>query len=469
MRMAKSVLWAVLAAGSLVACWMTLVGVPGALAEAERIVEVQPQPAPAATDGSVPKEGSGSEAEAAGTGDAVTTIQGDRLVGRVLGLDSSGRLRLVGPQFEGEVLLRMASVGNITLQCKESQTKFDEVAMTNGDRLFGDISGITPEEVVLDSASAGQLKLPRKMVSSLTFAKGKTALVDSDFSRKRMEPWVSKSGSWTFSGGGLTCSAGGENMIFAKVEQKEAITFEATVEAVSGNNLQCELIFFSDTTDSPYGRNSIFCQFNSYEWYMYYNTRNEGTNSVQSGRYGNRQIRSGTFRVSYDPDSGKATVWKDSVQLGEAVIPFKPNGGQFVMLRCNVPTKVTSIKVVQGVASPSSTEGKAEEKTDIIKFVNKDTLSSKSLALEAGQCTITTDYGEMKVPVGNITTVFFRKEGREEPRRQAGDVAVETCDGTFTLQLDKVTEEYLTGKSDALGSLQVRRNAVREVRFNIYK
>jgi hypothetical protein len=370
----------------------------------------------------------------------------------------------------------VSTLDTIALKSDQKETGADEVLLTNGDRIVGEVAAITPEAVLIETQAAGRLKIVMRVVRSVSLSQASASVIESNFASGTLEPWVSRGGSWSIAEDTLVCrNRGGGNALYAKLEQKEAVTMVAKVQATEGTPMRCEMVVFADTAEGGpnegrYGRNSLFAMFYDYEYYL--NCVREGnTNTIVNRSFG-RQVQQGTLRLAYDPGTGKARLWLDSADLGQYDVPNKPAGGQYVIFNSQYPLRVQYLAVLRGIVPPSGEElgsgGPAADET-IIEFANKDRVSVTAVALADGQLACTTSYGELKSPVNSVGRVLFGKKGREEPRRQNGDVRVRTAAGRMTFQFERLTADSLVGRSDYLGEVTLKRSAVREIKFNIYR
>jgi hypothetical protein len=409
--------------------------------------------------------------------DGAVTVQGDRLNGTIVAAEAGGKLRLTGPQFEGEVQVLVAMLDSIILKGDEKESGADEVVLTNGDRVVGELAAITPEGVSIETQSAGRLRISPKVIRTIGLARAAGSVIESNFSAGTLEPWTARGGSWALADDVLMCRnrGGPGGALCAKLEQKEAVTLVAKVQAVEGNALRCDLVVFADTAEGGpnegrYGRNSIFAMFYDSEYYLHY-VREGSTNSIVNRGLG-RQLREGILRLAYDPATGKARMWVDSTDLGQYDVPNKPTAGQFVLFNSQYPLKVEYLAVLRGVVAPSGDDigpGGPAADTTTIEFTNRDHVSVTSVSLADGQLVAATSYGELKCSIASASRIVFGKKDREEPRRQKGDVRVRTAGGRLTLQFDRLTADTLVGRSECLGEVKLRRNAVKEIKFNLYR
>jgi hypothetical protein len=234
-----------------------------------------------------------------------------------------------------------------------------------------------------------------------------------------------------------------------------------------GRYIDCELVVFADTSDGPYGRSSVVARF-FHTQYMVMCTRDGGQNHVVNNSTG-RMLTQGTLRLAYDPATNKAHLWIDSTDLGEYAIPMNVGQGNYVMFNARQPCRVTRLRVMRGIVPPAVEEKEVETESHVVRFANKDRVSANDLALADGKLKLKTAFGDVASPLAKVESIAFRPKGIEKPRRQKGDVWVETTDSRLTVQFESLTPEFLVGKSDSLGEVKVRRACIKAIRFNIYK
>ncbi len=400
-------------------------------------------------------------------GDVVTTIRGDKIVGKVLTIEHGGKLRLTAPHFEGEVVIIASALDTVELNPKEKTKGDDEVNLSNDDRIVGEIAAITPEAIIVETKATGPIKIARNIVRSINFSRGTLTAIESNFENGKMEPWTSR-GGWTLGGGAAQCHVQGDcATLFARFDQKEAVTMEAKVSTTMGRYIHVELILAADNTEGQYGHNSLIARFYASNFNLMV-MQNGGMNSFADRHIG-RMMTEATVRVAYDPATNKARAWLDNTDLGEYAVPGTLPAGKFVMFNARYPCRLSRLRVVQGIVGPSPSE--KEETTDghVVRFVNRDRVAATEIGLASGKVTLKTAFGEISTDAARVQNISFRTQGIEKPRRNKGDILVETSDCRFTLQFDRLTEEHLVGKSSSLGELKVLRSCLKRISFNIYK
>jgi len=398
--------------------------------------------------------------------ETVRTVNGDVITGKVVEIGGDGVLRLAGPQFSGEVTVLRASLDTVDLYWTLGESALDKIVLTNGDYFLGEVTSISPKAVVLESEVAGIIKVPRNMVTSITFALGEGVLVRSNFINDRLKPWKVRGGKWQVEDGKLVNSSSGSgDAVHTELDQKEAVTFVAKV--ASDRELRCGLVLFADTTHGQYGRNSVYAAVYNNEYHVGY-SRN-GRNNTVARRSPGRKIKEGTLRFAYDPETSKARIWLDSTDMGEIDIPHQRVKGRYVMFVSDYPCGASDLQVLRGIVPPHESIEGGEEETDIVEFTTKDQVSATDIALTDGKVVIKTAFGELKPAIEKLGQIVFRKKDRVVAPLGEGDVRVSTTGSRLTIRLKELTEKYLLGTSVWYGDVRIRRNAIKRIEFKLEK
>ena len=410
---------------------------------------------------------------AAGAMDNIVTRTGDQVTGKVLEI-ADGKLRLAGPQFDGDVKIKLPGVHEVTFVPPEAIAARDAVAVSNDDMIMGEVTGITADEVTIASDCAGTLKLPRKVVRSIGFGKAAGVMVRTDFAHG-LDPWKVTMGNAAARDGALCIEGanGNYNVITAPVDQTKAVTVDMTIQG-TGQYTPCFAVAFcADAGDqnNPWGRtNLLVC--NNGTFYSV-NAQNNGNNSQVIN---NRQVRqippngSATIRIAYDPQAKKLKYWMDKALIGEHEVgDSAPKSGKYLHIGFQYPCKVKNLTVSAGFSAPADAPGGKDADSDTVFFANKDAVAAAALTLVDGAVTIKTDFGELKSAPEKVDRVVFSPKSVERPRRQKGDVLVTTRNGQYTVKLESLTADVLTGVCDYLGPVKIKRAAIRSIRFSIYE
>ena len=442
--------------------------------------------------------------------DAVTTIDGSRLTGNVLDVEG-GKLRLTGAQYGGEVQVLMQAIDSVFLQGGgETRSGQADVALTNGDRLVGDLVAISADAVTVETRGAGRLAMARKVVRSirLTLTPPVGVLLNSNFDLSEMAPWKADKDGWIVTDGALVCEKPDvDNPVYANLPQKEPVTLVASLQALGKGPVRCDLAVFLNNPqqrgNGAYGTGGLTVRIDGSQWRM----MAAAENSSSSSSTGGNAFQRGTFRLAYDPGTGRAQVWVDTQRIINQNTLRIPTG-QVVLFNARAPLRVESLRVLSGVVPPEGAvaggpilrgrgifpgnfDGPAEiaeivgdapapatkpeapapevPATTTVEFTNGDRVSADAVTLADGQLVLTTTHGELRCPLANLARIVFGQKGSEVPRRRKGDVRVTSAAGRLTLRFDRLTSDSLVGQSEFLGEVKLRRSAVREIKFNPYR
>ena len=417
-----------------------------------------------------PGAGRAGGGSAAPSADVVTTASGDRVVGAVSSMTDE-LLTLSGSQYVDGVKIRSSAVAGIDFGGGE-EAGSDEVTLANGDRLMGRVISVAEDHVIMEAQAVEPLKISRQMIRAVSLAGGSSVLLKSGFADGRMTPWTTlRGGSYTVADGLMISNNNGSQYpIAAPLQQKEAITMIVKYKSLDRNGPYVSMMFFVDTTDSSYGRNSVFAMYNGNSYYAHTCT-NGSTNQIGSGNFGGgRSLMEGELRAAYDPKTKLFTMWADTNKLGEWKATNNLESGAHIMMTSQFHTSFSEITVLRGVVPPAeSGVGDAEEKRDVVTFRNKDRMAVDAVRMANDEFLLTSAYGELKCPASTVSTVAFRTQGVEEPRRRKGDVRVYTPQGQMTVQFKGLTEEFLLAESDAMGEIKLLRKGLRRIEFNIHE
>ena len=485
---ARGALW-VLAAATVAAAVLLATGPDAGPAWARAQVEaVAPSSPQRAKEGGIfvgrPKaagetlDDSPKAAPGAATGDTVVTVQGDRLRGTIVAAEQDGKLRFTAPQFESEIQVLVSALDSVSLSGSDKEPGADEVILVSGDRIAGELAAIDADAVQIETQAAGRLKINLHIVRAVAVGRGAGILVESNFASGTMEPWVNRGGAWSVADGALVCRNRGSSnsgAVYVKLDQAEAVTLVAKVQVTEGMPFMCYAAVFADTAEGNpnsgrFGRNSLMAMFQQSEFYL--NRVQDGSSSQIANQSFGRTLQQGTIRLAYDPATAKARLWLDAAELGQYDVPAKLTRGQYVLFNSQYSCKIDQLAVLRGVVAPGgddlSSGGPGVDAT-VVEFANKDRVSVTALNLAERQFTCMGPYGELKCPIANVGRVQFGKKDQEEPRRQKADVRVTLTSGRLTLQFDRLTADALVGRSPYFGEIKLRRSAVKEIKFNLYR
>ena len=159
----------------------------------------------------------------------IITLRDGAEVGCTTGvIDAKGRVSFGAPFLVKPAQARLADMLRLQLERSVAEKAGAHlVRLTNGDRFVGDLVEMNEDEVILDSAIFGELKMPRKFVYSVSSRTHNPVLLASDFATGSMDGWQGQSGSWVLTKDGLHGSGGtvrGINSIKRKLKHEGTVT-----------------------------------------------------------------------------------------------------------------------------------------------------------------------------------------------------------------------------------------------------
>ena len=109
----------------------------------------------------------------------------------------------------------------------------------------------------------------------------------------------------------------------------------------------------------------------------------------------------------------------------------------------------------------------AKQPHDII-LMNGDSVPCTVGVIQDGRMIVNTKHTPIRIPIERIKSINW-KDKREEPKKYKGDVRAWFHHGGFiTLKLTSITEDKLSGYSQALGDVSIDLAAFSKIDFNIY-
>jgi len=402
--------------------------------------------------------------------DTVVTVRGDRIVGHVAGIGPTGLLRLTSPCFDGEVHVRVDALDKVRFGGAARADEPDEVRLSNGDRIRGRLLSLTGDSVVIESEATGRISVPRRLTTGVELGAPSSSLLESDFAYDEMDPWVPKSGNWSIREERLTLqSSGSVSVISAPLKHDGPTTME--VDLVTGpTGLQyTSLVLSADDTTSTFGRGCVYGSFQGSRCTVGYvaangSGRTLGHRSRPVGVGANQAV---SLRLAFDPVERDVRMWLNDAVAYEGKVPADMGDGRFVMFAAQQPLAIESIRVYRGMESGGGAEDAEAPEEDGVRivFVNGDKLSASAVTLVESGFELTTEHGTLVCPPENLSRIVFGKGGVEAPPEQAGDIVVTTNAGRLTLRIGSMDEDRLVGTSAAAGAIEIRRSALRSIRF----
>ena len=356
---------------------------------------------------------------------------------------------------------------------------------TNGDTLIGQLKELNEDNIKLDTEYSETLTLKRSMVQSLNIVskrqghyRGPNSIHEWQTSTKPLpavnESWRIKNQRLEFKGTGAE-SIG----IDVGLRKKSQISFDLTWET----HMNFQLQLYSSDVKSPTPSACYQFNFDSYSVVMM--TRTKGKESDPSRQRFAERPKPGKkeahFDVCINGETGIATIYINGKQACIMQSPIaEPDdlgtGLTFVSHRLR-PISISNIhvspwngiplgKLVRNQAD-DDIPAEAKQPHDII-LMNGDSVPCTVGVIQDGRMIVNTKHTPIRIPIEKIKSINW-KDKREEPKKYKGDVRAWFHHGGFiTLKLTSITEDKLSGYSQALGDVSIDLAAFSKIDFNIY-
>ena len=356
---------------------------------------------------------------------------------------------------------------------------------TNGDTLIGQLKELNEDNIKLDTEYSETLTLKRSMVQSLNIVskrqghyRGPNSIHEWQTSTKPLpavnESWRIKNHRLVFEG--ASAESIGKNVGLRK---KSQISFDLTWDT----HMNFQLQLYSSDVKSPTPSACYQFNFDSYAVVMI--TRTKGKESDPSRQRFAQRPYPGTKKARFDVcinrETGIATIYINGKQACIMQSPIaEPDdlgtGLTFVSHRLR-PISISNIHVSPWNGIPLGKLARNQADDDIpteakqphdIILMNGDSVPCTVGVIQDGRMIVNTKHTPIRIPIEKIKSINW-KDKREEPKKYKGDVRAWFHHGGFiTLKLTSITEDKLSGYSQALGDVSIDLAAFSKIDFNIY-
>ena len=356
---------------------------------------------------------------------------------------------------------------------------------TNGDTLIGQLKELNEDNIKLDTEYSETLTLKRSMVQSLNIVskrqghyRGPNSIHEWQTSTKPLpavnESWRIKNQRLVFEG--ASAESIGKDVGLRK---KSQLSFDLTWET----HMNFQLQLYSSDVKSPTPSACYQFNFDSYAVVMI--TRTKGKESDPSRQRFAQRPYPGTKKAHFDvcinQETGIATIYINGKQACIMQSPIaEPDdlgtGLTFVSHRLR-PISISNIHVSPWNGIPLGKLARNQADDDIpteakqphdIILMNGDSVPCTVGVIQDGRMIVNTKHTPIRIPIEKIKSINW-KDKREEPKKYKGDVRAWFHHGGFiTLKLTSITEDKLSGYSQALGDVSIDLAAFSKIDFNIY-
>lgn len=399
----------------------------------------------------------------------------------------SQEITLTAPSLRGEVTLDSAQLRQISLQSPPEHpdlthyavaTIADRYSQKRQDTIRGELISLDDQEVTISTWYAGELKLDRRMVTSLDIQSYHAPLFRGP---KGPEGWITSEGevtdSWKFDGLTMQPTSNNYLSIAREIPSKKRMKISLKAEWRDGVNFR--VIFLSNDGSSSYADVGYTLQYQQSYLHLKWNS-GRANRLLRERRNRDRQPVEKvhlTIYFSQDPNEISAVYdGEDRIGTWNHREDFE-DGGDWMHLAVDGQNKIRFSDIVvqewDGQLPHKPAELEDENLQDDLEgqnilLRNGDVVVGNLGKIEDGLASLTTSYGDLRLPINRMTSVTMTGK-KAQPRMEPKDVRAWFHEGGFvTVELDEIRDGLLKGQSQVFGQAAFKLNAFSRIDFDIY-
>jgi hypothetical protein len=416
---------------------------------------------------------------AAQAGATIFGRSGDRLTGSVNSI-ANGVVRFSGPFFDQEVGIFTEEIRDIQFRAGGAvESGRDLVVLTNDDRLFGKVQGMTPADIAFDSTAAGFLKISKRCIKQMWFQGSADAIARTNFAAGHPSPLQIDRGGWQIAGGALRISS----LPFTAtlpLEQSSAVT---VVMEFARMGQGWSLSLFADEPGrgdsemparngqrggSPVEGNALTLAL-AQDGYSItaWKGPDQQRSAIATGLPA-KPAETRDLRFAYDPATAEVKLWVNGQIVNQTKAPDAPKRGKYVVFnafRDNCDLK--SFAVLEGVVAPGKVIEDADPNYETIFYQSGERMHAQSIELADGAFTVKTNFSDkpISVPAEKVVSVSIGQAKRETLPPPEHPVQICLPKSLITVDLVELTARTAVAKSPYLGDIKIVRDAIQSLRF----
>ncbi len=401
----------------------------------------------------------------------------DVLSGKLISFTPEKLLVWTHPDAEKPIEFKTANLKEIALSGKQpaAPAGTSTVRLTNGDILKGSIVKLDAENLLLKTWYAGDLKISKKMLKEILPASVSSAIYEGP---NDVKEWTMDNQSGGRGGklevSNKTLSIPGNCTVGRDMKLPDMAKIE--FDMATGQNSNVNVFLYADQMQRHSGNSYILNISNNYIYLQRY-SRNEGSDSLGQGECRRMMDKSmAHFTILVNKKTKSFTIMVNGNLAQQAtdnrgdfcgkggIISFYNSGGY------NNTLKLKNISVSKWDGRIPNAAPESDESTkDNIVFSNEDKVTGKLKSIESGQITFETEFASLNVPMERAKTIRFSNEGSQVAKRNANDIkAFFSSDESMTMDIQKIADGKMTGKSENFGTAEFSLNAFKKLALNIY-
>ena len=421
--------------------------------------------------------------------------------GTFTGLTDQRELLLQSPLFATPAKLKLDNLRSLTLGTIPEKIDTNHYVTAtiathhkneHQDTLRGQLISIDDNHIILNTPYAGEMTLNRNMVESLDISTsspslftGPGNLADWTFpdNDPKKEGWYAKSGA---------IISKKNTSIAREITTTDRTHLSATIGWKDGYRFKLLLLADSGKKAEPDYRLDLNIGAGGYLTLRQHDTKNGSIKSLASGSCNPFQTSNPVTFDFYLDRTGNLesalfvnnTFWKS----WDLKVP-KDQAGHWFHL---VPDPQSETKLRLSRITAASWNGKLPDngpgqdknqpqrnsdddhfeqlKGQHIKLRNGDTIVGNIKQITKNHLIITTEYGDINVPVARALNIALTHDQLHQPEMLTGDVRAHFHTGGYvTFTLKDLTTDTITGYSQVFGDVTFKLNAFSRIQFNIWQ
>ena len=421
---------------------------------------------------------------------------GDQLTGSLLSLTPESltwksQLLKEPAEFDLEHVIDLSMPAILGGEDGDSADHEAVLAMTNGDTIKGQLSGLTDNEIRLKTWYAGELVFRRVNVKTVKITKtseihyrGPTGI----------DKWIRSEdpASWSFKADALVSESAGGIAREIDFPDECKIAFDASWRGA----FRPRVIFYSDDIGTSSPKAGYEMVFQGYS----VNVKRAGSNTwlgVPTNAGMLRENEKARIEIRFSSKSGKILLYVDDEFIGmweDTEVNAAALGKGFHLIsQDSSPLQISNILVSDwdgytddaqqrpfgGLGfrggwdfdlndnKAQTDDGKVPE--GWMALHNGDMIEGEILGIEGDIIKLKTPLSEVSFPVSRLKNIAMKSADMETPKLYKGDVRATLLDGSqFVFRLDAVVGDSLRGFSQNFGTAEFNKDAFKLIEFNIH-
>jgi hypothetical protein len=413
---------------------------------------------------------------AAQGGAVISGRSGDRLTGSVNSI-ANGVVRFSGPFFDQEVGIFTDEIRDIQFPAGGAvESGRDVVVLTNDDRLFGKVEGMTPADIAFDSTAVGFLKISKRCIKQMWFQGSADAIARTNFAAGRPAPLQIDRGGWQIVGDELRISSFPFTATLP-LEQSSAVT--VVIEfARMGENWNLSL--FADEpgrgdSEMPARNGRSAVEGNALVLALAQNgytitawkAPNQQGGAIAAGLPA-KPAETRDLRFAYDPATAEVKLWVNGKIAKEGKATDAPKQGKYIVFNAfRDGCELKSLTVLEGVVAPGKVLEDADPNYETIFYQSGERMHAQSIELAEGAFTVKTNFSDkpISVPAEKVVSVSIGEAKRETLPAPEHPVQISLPKSLITVDLVELNARTAVARSPYLGDIKIVRDAIQSLRF----